>query len=426
MKSLRFYGYINNTAYRMPVSIVDGVTEAVECSKSGTTCTALPEARIFEVKVNLNNSEFIESMSNEAYCESLINWVKAAKVEHIPNLSKDFKINLKYKLTDQNGSVLDEGSTASVATVEDIVLLFSNTENQEMGYRRGFTFDHTFKFMNNIQASFGIMKRNATQCVFKIESIQILGMVDRDSMYQYLSNAHLSVLDNTGRKPCQYPFMDPTANNIVLFDTSDFGIYFDPINIEFKPRELRVKIHTVLNNFAAFEDDFDLLVALAENRENSGNNNTGNNSGSSGSDSDIGFISPGCGCSGLRPPVSGENNSGSNGSGNNNTGNNSGSSNNGCGCNPPTGCKPILPPPEKEEIFPDNIVTEDELEDLKNEIKVDVLTDMHQVLRDSIKAEVKDEISEMHDDDIEEISEGLSGIQTDINIIKESLTVSEI
>lgn len=419
MKSLRFYGYINNTAYRMPVSIVDGITEAVECSKSGTTCTSLPEARIFEVKVNLNNSEFIESMSNEAFCQSLINWVKATKVEHIPNLSKDFKINLKYKLTDQNGSVLDEGSTASVATVEDIVLLFSNTEKHEMGYRRGFTFDHTFKFMNNIQASFGIMKRNATECVFKIESIQILGMVDPDSMYQYLTNAHLSVLDNTGRKPCKYPFMDATANNIVLFDTNDFGIYFDPIYIEFKPRELRVKVHTVLNNFAAFEDDFDLLVALAENRENSGNGN--NSSGSTGSDSDIGFVTPGCGCSGLRPPVSD-----GNGSNIGNGGNNSGSSNNGCGCNPTPGCKPITPPPEKEEIFPDNIVTEDELEDLKNEIKVEVLTDMHQVLKDSIKAEVKNEISEMHDDDMEEITEDLSEIQSDITIIRESLTVTEI
>ena len=423
MKSLRFYGFINNTAYRMPISIIDGVTEAVECSKSGTSCTALPEAKIFEVKVNLNNSEFIESMSNEAFCESLINWVKATKVKHIPNLSKDFKINLKYKLTDQNGTVIDEGSTASVASVDDIVLLFANTEEQEMGYRRGFTFDHSFKFSNAFPATFGIMKRNTTQCIFKIEAIQVLGMYDTDSMYQYLSNAHLSVLDNTGRCICKYPYRDATANTVVLFDTSDFGIYFDPIHIEFKPRELRVKVHVVLNNFAAYDDDFDLLVALAENRENS---SSGDTSSGSGNNSDIGFISPGCGCSGITPPCSGNN--GSSGNTSTDTGNNSGNtSNNNCGCNNnQTGCRPIMPPPNKEEIFTDNIVTDDELQDLKNEIKVEVMTDMHETLKDSIKDEVKNEISEMHDEDMDEISEDLTEIQNDVTIIRESLTVSEI
>lgn len=258
------YSVIDNKGYRVPIPKNQPETIAYDELPSKSRVGANPSAKIFALKVVLNTTDFQETkLSNRLYCEKVLNWIKDSKATVITDLRDSYKIQLDYTLVSAAGELIDEGVTTQ--TVEPKIVMVANPLNtdNEMTYRLAFKFDKIIKLDKAFPASFGMINQVNRQYYLKVNGIRLLALSDLGTTDPKDNYFYPSILDCSGR--LQMGITNAASEGVCIFDTTTRGINIDKECVPFRPRELGVDITILLNEFAEFFTETEILAALGEN-----------------------------------------------------------------------------------------------------------------------------------------------------------------
>lgn len=255
MKSV--YTIIDNTVYR----IVEHVSEPTELStlpagNSAALNISEPNRDVTQI-VKLNTLKREHVISNAQLVKNMITKLKTDKTTEINTIQNFFKIYVDYTVY-QNGREIDHsGLIRPVEPIEKAILLGVSKSN-ELVYRRVKYFDHLMEFGIKNSLPFGIMRNANYHYSVRINAIAVFQGTDTSHDY------HASEYCNSYKIPSASIDSD-VKDMLVVYNTENENIAFDPIELSYLPRKLAIKLELVLSDYAVVYDDSIINTVLADN-----------------------------------------------------------------------------------------------------------------------------------------------------------------
>lgn len=271
------YVIYNDTVYELDKSI----TEEPRVSRVHPTPTYSDVSHQRDnketmIKINLSNMDKTPISNGEAV-QSMLEKLKKDNTKQIRKLSPKYRLYVEYALSDTTiGEIVDEKILIKEGTAEPFVHLLgvsTNVDVQELLSRIGL--DIKFEIATHYQDSypFGILRKTChsyrlyikriyveqlAMATFSVTPMEEEKIVHDKYLWPYRP---CSYGDKHGRDPYEnhrmmedHPSMCATTtksmttiypkpeNSVIIYDSARIGINFDPINIDYKPRCIRIKI----------------------------------------------------------------------------------------------------------------------------------------------------------------------------------------
>ena len=265
-KHSHLYGFFDEVCYRLPT--LDQETPlriAPEEALTSTSRTAILPNSTFVQSISLNSADFIETVSNEEYCQAVMDWAKETKATSVTDILNTFKVEISYIIFNINSRyVYDEGVTTQNITPREVVLLNEVSEGNLLSYRKALHLKKTIPFRNMLQASYEMGHLRNEGYAFKVNRIKIKMIPDNGFCTKDLNYVTDAVIDFTGRRK-GYTLTSDSEHAITVLDTEDLDVEFPAERIGFRPKSIQIDLDILLNGFFTFYSETDFLKILYDN-----------------------------------------------------------------------------------------------------------------------------------------------------------------
>ena len=265
-KHSHLYGFFDEVCYRLPTLDQESLLRiAPEEALTSTSRTAILPNSTFVQSISLNSADFIETVSNEEYCQTVMDWAKETKATSVTDILNTFKVEISYIIFNINSRyVYDEGVTTQNITPREVVLLNEVSEGNLLSYRKALHLKKTIPFRNMLQASYEMGHLRNEGYAFKVNRIKIKMIPDNGFCTKDLNYVTDAVIDFTGRRK-GYTLTSDSEHAITVLDTEDLDVEFPAERIGFRPKSIQIDLDILLNGFFTFYSETDFLKILYDN-----------------------------------------------------------------------------------------------------------------------------------------------------------------
>lgn len=254
------YEYINETYYKLSENsprILKKVFGDFE-TKSIMTVNA-NESKVIS-SICLNGISTCNAKTNKELYEEFVDYLKKNVVTQIDNLYTRYMVYIDYSVYDDRGQEIKHSVASKEIVPEDGIYPLGVNKENELVYRQVKLFSPTLDLETQMRIPYGIMQTGRLRTCYTMQINDVSIFQDKIERF----NTHYSSQENC------YAYGSHTIKSsleqmILIYSTSDNGIIFEAMNIEFVPRIISVTIKLLLDNLLVAYDDTEINKILLEN-----------------------------------------------------------------------------------------------------------------------------------------------------------------
>lgn len=245
------YGIFNKTLFQINdnVHIEDMYDKAFysDYNPNSVTNEIITNENNLRVKVSLSNI-LEKPYTNNEIINNVLTLIKANKVKTIDKLLDRYDLAIEYHLLSEDNQPVDSGINYVRINTSDMVIPLVINENNDLSYKIGKKFMGSFNLIyRSMTSPFGLHYSDSTKFTLIIDNIMIL-----EHVYEVVD----PVFDDRSMNGVSHPIPcpDDKTKYIIIYDSKAEGIKFDPIKINFKPRNIEIDVSLDLDNYFIVND----------------------------------------------------------------------------------------------------------------------------------------------------------------------------
>lgn len=246
---------------------------------------------LINIQLGLINDDY---KTNKEVVDDVTTYLTENKVQSMVTLEPFFEVALDFILF-SGDKILDEGVMVrhcSKSEAKNLFRILGTDENNEMHHRLVKSIHVPFEFKYRESVPCGIMGNPNKNFTLIINNIIVHEIVYDKDRYVNGLNDRMDIFHKScegiamTRESFKTNYTKP--KDIVVFDATNEGIKFDPINIENKFRNLSVNIDMILNNYFITYDVNTITDIIKKNNttEDTAESNPTDSSGTTGETED--------------------------------------------------------------------------------------------------------------------------------------------
>lgn len=293
-----YYATYNEKVYQLmnndmvPTNIMNMITH------THSEVSHMKDRRAVNVKLTISNVDS-SAPSNKEVFDSIISKLKTDKTTKIEKLSDVYRIYIEYSLVDDvTGNVVDEGVGINELRPNTFILPLGITTENEFVSRLGISLSSKIEKAYRDVRPFGVMnspsnsrftlyiKRiyvlqltmdvfSITECTKRPNPVPYVNELLRKDHHQphwnCTAHGHGEPVCNTNHPSIPTMGVHQTlnindSNYIMMYDTLEEGVIFDPVTIDYKPTSIAINVYfTFLDVLLAAQEEIDTV--LEENKK---------------------------------------------------------------------------------------------------------------------------------------------------------------
>lgn len=266
-----YYGIYDDVVYELvkhnmrPNCIIDAIpTTHLEKSAS-------MDRKIEKVNITISDFSEYSCTNKEAYEQRLCTLLKDDKVTKIPKLSPIYRVYVDYMLYDDICDIpVDEGILVKEIKSDAVFFPLGLTDDNEHVSRIGLHLNAGFERQYRSKTPYGVMRKNVEKFTLHIKRIYVAQVymsafsIEHDDGF---SHSHPHHRPFGGHLSIERVSKTSSLNmeSVIIFDTLDAGLFFDPIKINMRPNLVSIDLDFFFNDVVLAGSKKEIEKILEEN-----------------------------------------------------------------------------------------------------------------------------------------------------------------
>ena len=254
------YTIINNKPYKVVQNTTVPTSLTFRMPGASSSVSVDLNNKAVTQNITVNNIKKPGTKSNAEMYSNLVDMIVTNKITEIRDIQNCYKAYIDYSVFEDKKEV-DHSVVLKPIEALDQAILLGVATNNECVFRRVKTFSHTIDFTLRNTLPHGIMGSSKKNYTLKINNLCIFQDFNR------ILDPHQATYEHP------YAVASCTVDHFVedmalIYSTENEGMDIQPVELEFMPRRVTVKIDLTLADYIVAYDDGEINKLLIQNIKN--------------------------------------------------------------------------------------------------------------------------------------------------------------